>query len=118
LGNAAVRPSPGYIAGAAGNSSLVGFTKALGRESYDHGVRVVGINPGPIETERLVTMQKVQAEKELGDASRWRELPNDGPAGRAGTSEECANVVAFLASDKASWVNGVVFSVDGGGSLR
>ena len=41
-----------------------------------------------------------------------------GPGGRVGTSEECANVVAFLASDKASWVNGVVFSVDGGGALR
>jgi NAD(P)-dependent dehydrogenase (short-subunit alcohol dehydrogenase family) len=118
LGNAAVRPSPNYIAGAAGNSSLVGFTKALGRESYDHGVRVVGINPGPIETERLVTLQKVHATKKFGDDSRWREMMSGGPGGRAGTSEECANVVAFLASDKASWVNGVVFSVDGGGSLR
>lgn len=118
LGNAAVRPSPGYVAGAAGNSSLVGFTKALGRESYDRGVRVVGINPGPIETERLVTLQKVHAQRQFGDESRWRELLSDGPGGRVGTSEECANVVAFLASDKASWVNGVVFSVDGGGSLR
>ena len=118
LGNAAVRPSPNYIAGAAGNSSLVGFTRGLGRESFDHGVRVVGIHPGPIETERLVTMRKVQAEKELGDPERWQELPVEGPGGRVGTSEECANVVAFLASDKASWVNGVVFSVDGGGSLR
>jgi NAD(P)-dependent dehydrogenase (short-subunit alcohol dehydrogenase family) len=118
LGNAAVRPSPNYVAGAAGNSSLVGFTKALARESYDHGVRVVGINPGPIETERLVTLQKVHAQKQFGDESRWRELMSDGPGGRVGTSEECANVVAFLASDKASWVNGVVFSVDGGGSLR
>lgn len=117
LGNAAVRPSPNYIAGAAGNSSLVGFTRALGRESYDHGVRVVGIHPGPIETERLVTLQKVHAQKQFGDENRWRELMN-GPGGRVGTSEECANVVAFLVSDKASWVNGVVFSVDGGGSLR
>ena len=63
-------------------------------------------------------MRKVQAEKELGDASRWRETASNQPGGRAGTPEECANVVAFLASDKAAWVNGVVFSVDGGGSLR
>ena len=117
LGNAAVRPSPNYIAGAAGNSSLTGFTRALGRESYDHGVRVVGIHPGPIETERLVTLQKVHAKINLGDENRWRELMT-GPGGRVGTPEECANVVAFLASDKASWVNGVIFSVDGGGSLR
>lgn len=118
IGNAGVRPRAGYAAGSAGNAAVIGLTKALGGESLDHGVRVVGINPGPIETERLVTLRKVQAEKELGDPERWRELPVNGPGGRVGTCEECANVVAFLASDKASWVNGVVFSVDGGGSLR
>jgi len=118
IGSAGVRPSPGYVAGAVGNASLMALTKALGRESYDHGVRVVAINPGPIETDRLVTLQRYHAEQTLGDPDRWRELMKSQPGGRPGTPEECANAVAFLASPKASWINGVVLQVDGGGYLR
>jgi NAD(P)-dependent dehydrogenase (short-subunit alcohol dehydrogenase family) len=118
IGSAGVRPSPGYVAGAAGNASMMALTKALGRESYDHGVRVVAINPGPIETDRLVTLQRYHAEQKLGDPDRWRELMKSQPGGRPGTPEECANAVAFLASPKASWINGVVLQVDGGGYLR
>jgi len=118
IGSAGVRPSAGYVAGAAGNAGLMALTKALGRESYDYGVRVVAINPGPIETDRLVTLQRYRAEKQFGDPERWRELNAAGPGGRAGTPEECANAVAFLASPKASWINGVVLQVDGGGYLR
>jgi NAD(P)-dependent dehydrogenase (short-subunit alcohol dehydrogenase family) len=118
IGSAGIRPTASYVAGSVGNASLMALTKALGRESYDHGVRVVAINPGPIETDRLVTLQRYHAEKKFGDPERWREMMASGPGGRAGTSEECANVVAFLASAKASWVNGVVLQVDGGGYLR
>jgi len=118
IGSAGMRPTASYVAGSVGNASLMALTKALGRESYDHGVRVVAINPGPIETDRLVTLQRYHAEKKFGDPERWRELMASGPGGRAGTPEECANVVAFLASSKASWVNGVVLQVDGGGYLR
>jgi NAD(P)-dependent dehydrogenase (short-subunit alcohol dehydrogenase family) len=49
------RPRAAYIAGSMGNAALMQLTRALGAESLDHGVRVVGINPGPIETERLVS---------------------------------------------------------------
>jgi len=118
IGSAGIRPTASYVAGSVGNASLMALTKALGRESYDHGVRVVAINPGPIETDRLVTLQRYHAERQFGDPERWRELNAAGPGGRAGTSEECANVVAFLASPRASWVNGVVLQVDGGGYLR
>ena len=118
IGNAGVRPRAGYVAGSVGNAGLMALTTALGSESLDHGVRVVAINPGPIETERLIKLQKTAAESKFGDPERWPEMLAGQPAGRAGTAEECANVVAFLASDKASWVNGVTFSVDGGGSAR
>jgi NAD(P)-dependent dehydrogenase (short-subunit alcohol dehydrogenase family) len=118
IGSAGMRPTPSYVAGSLGNASLMALTKALGRESYDHGVRVVAINPGPIETDRLVTLQRYHAEKKFGDPDRWRELMASQPGGRAGTPAECANAVAFLASPKASWINGVVLQVDGGGYLR
>ncbi|CAK9067614.1 2-oxoglutarate-dependent dioxygenase (Ascochitine biosynthesis cluster protein 3), partial [Durusdinium trenchii] len=59
IGMAGERPRAGYIAGSMGNAALMQLTRALGAESLDHGVRVVGINPGPIETERLVSQAKI-----------------------------------------------------------
>jgi hypothetical protein len=118
IGTAGVRSTAGYVAGSVANAGLMGLTRALGAESLDYGVRVVGINPGPIETDRLVTLQRHAAERQLGDPERWRELMKALPAGRPGTPTECANAVAFLASPKASWINGVVVQVDGGGHLR
>ncbi|HUB95344.1 MAG TPA: SDR family oxidoreductase, partial [Stellaceae bacterium] len=55
----------------------------------------------------------------LGDASRWQEvLSKDRPLNRAGTPEEIADVVVFLASDRAQWVCGEVVNVDGGVLFR
>ena len=53
IGTAGVRSTAGYVAGSVGNAGLMGLTRALGGESLDYGVRVVGINPGPIETDRV-----------------------------------------------------------------
>ena len=93
---------------------LAGVTKSLGGRSIDDGIRVVAVNPGGVETERMVAIQKARAARELGDASRWREFFADKPLQRAATPEEVANVIVFLASDKASWVSGAVVPVDGG----
>jgi NAD(P)-dependent dehydrogenase (short-subunit alcohol dehydrogenase family) len=62
----------------------------------------------------MVALQRARAERELGDAARWREFFADKPLRRAATPEEIANVILFLASDKASWVSGAVVPVDGG----
>ena len=114
MGLGGERPQWNYVCGNAANVALAGVTKSLGGRSIDDGIRVVGINPGGVETERLRRIQMARAEKELGDAARWRELFADKPQGRAATPEECANVVLFLASDRASWVSGAVVPVDGG----
>ena len=118
IGNAGEHPAANYICGSVGNAGLIGLTKALGAESLDHGVRVVGISPGQIATERLERQQRIKAEQALGDGSRWREMLEHLPQSRPGTVEECANVVAFMASPCAGRVSGSILTVDGGTHLR
>ena len=114
LGIGGERPQWRYVCGNAANVALAGVTKSLGGRSIDDGIRVVAVNPGGVETERMVAIQKARAARELGDADRWREFFADKPLQRAATPEEVANVVLFLASGKASWVSGAVVPVDGG----
>lgn len=118
IGMAGERPRAGYIAGSMGNAALMQLTRALGAESLDHGVRVVGINPGPIETERFISQARINADMEFGDESRWRETHKALPGGRAGRPEEMAWLAAYLASDRASWVTGTVIMADGGQHSR
>jgi NAD(P)-dependent dehydrogenase (short-subunit alcohol dehydrogenase family) len=97
----------------------VGLTRALGGRSLDHGVRVVAVSPGAVETARWRGIHMKRAVEKFGDASRWREgLNPDQPLGRAAQPEEIANVVVFLASDRASWVCGETINVDGGRLYR
>ena len=104
---------PGYIAGATGNAALMAFTKALARGSHADGIRVVAINPGPVETKRLETMQRANAERELGDAERWREMFKTMPFGRPAKPSEIAAAVAFLASPLSGYTSGTVLTIDG-----
>jgi NAD(P)-dependent dehydrogenase (short-subunit alcohol dehydrogenase family) len=105
----------GYIAGAAGNAALMAFTRALGHGAHKDGVRVVAINPGPVATERLVTLRKTMARDRFGDESRWEEIGANGPYGRAESPEEIAGAVAFLASPRSGYTNATVLTIDGGG---
>jgi len=118
IGNAGERPSAGYIAGAIANAGLMAMTRALGAESPDYGVRVVGVNPVGTETERAVVRLRERAQKEFKDSERWRELVKEAPFGRLTTADEIANMVVFLASDRASYMSGQVVIVDGGASYR
>ena len=115
IGAAGEKFPSGYIAGAAGNAALMAFTRALGRQAPRDGLRVVGINPGPVSTDRLVMLQRDRAAKELGDPERWRELFSGMPFGRAATPEEIANAVAFLASPVSGYTSGAILTIDGGG---
>ena len=108
------RPRAGSNAGSMGNAALMQMTWALGAESIDHCVRVVGINPGPIETDRFVSQAKINADMEFGDESRWHETHKSLPGGRAGRPEEMGWLAAYLASDRASWITGTVIMADGG----
>ena len=105
---------PAYLAGATGNAALMAFTKALARGSHADGIRVVAINPGPVETKRLETMQRANAVRDLGDAERWREMFATMPFGRPAKPVEIANAVAFLASPLSGYTSGTVLTIDGG----
>lgn len=104
----------GYIAGAAGNASLMAFSRALGGRSPDYGVRVLAVNPGPVETDRQVYLAKLKAKKNWNDESRWRETFAGMPFKRPATVDECAAMVVFLASDLSSYISGTVVTIDGG----
>ena len=122
IGVAGERPRSGYIAGTSGNAALMAFTRALGAESVDRGVRVVGVNPGGIQTERAIDHYKEIAARELGDAARWPEiqakLAASRPARRTGKPEQVADLVAFLASARASHISGTIVTIDNGNSVR
>lgn len=103
-----------YIAGAAGNASLMAFTRAIGGRSIYDGVRVVGVNPGPVETDRIQTMMRQKAINEFGDENRAREYYANWPMERFATPQEIADLIVYLSSDRASYISGTVVTIDGG----
>jgi NAD(P)-dependent dehydrogenase (short-subunit alcohol dehydrogenase family) len=115
IGAAGEKFPTNYIAGAAGNASLMAFTRALGKGAPADGLRVVAINPGPVETDRLVMLRRAEAQQKFGDPERWRELTASMPFGRAASPAEIGNAVAFLASPLSGYTSGTVLTIDGGG---
>jgi len=118
LGNAGEKLDASYIAGSTANAGLMAFTRTLGGASHADGIRVVGINPGPVSTDRLVSLYKQRAESRFGDASRYQELYAGMSWGRPATPEEIAWAAAFLASERSSYTTGVVLGIDGGLAAR
>src|SRR5438309_2300686 len=102
---------------AARNSeALKVLTKSLGGRSLHHGIRVVGINPGPVQTDRIISLMKTRAKTQLGDESRYGELMKNFPQGRAAKPREIADMMAFLASDRSGYTSGVIVTIDGAAS--
>jgi 3-oxoacyl-[acyl-carrier protein] reductase len=96
-------------------STLVGWSKTLAREVARDGVTVNIVIPGRIDTGRIRFLDRARAERE-GRAleSIEAESADTIPIGRYGLPEEYADVVTFLASDRASYVTGSLVRVDGG----
>jgi len=103
-----------YIAGAMGNAGLMAFTRAIGGTSLDHGVRVLGVNPGPVLTDRVEVLGRKRAARLHGDENRWKESFAKMPHGRPATPDEIAAAVVFLASDLSSYTSGTILTIDGG----
>jgi 3-oxoacyl-[acyl-carrier protein] reductase len=117
-GNAALTRDPEYICGVAGNAALTAFSQSLGSVSPRDGIRVISVNPGPVETERLTSLMKRKALSKTGNAEDWRELMKPLAFGRACAPHEIGAMIAFLSSDLCSYNSGAIVVVDGGASAR
>ncbi|MGB3289307.1 MAG: short-chain dehydrogenase/reductase [Burkholderiaceae bacterium] len=115
IGIAGERLNPKSIGTTTANAALIAFTKALGAESVDHGVRVVGINPGLIRTDRTAGLLTPTTE---ADRTAYAALVKNLPYGRMGEPSEVADAALFLASDSAKYISGEVLSVDAGSRFR
>ncbi len=94
----------GQAAYAATKAGLIGFTKSVARELASRNIRANAVAPGFIDTDMT---------KDLPEAARQKMLENI-PLARLGTAQEVADCVAWLASEKASYVTGEVIRVNGG----
>lgn len=93
----------------ASKAAVIMFTKAVALNYADKGVRINAVCPGPINTPMLnANIPKDEMSDYL----------NANPMKRAGTTDEVANLVLFLASDKASYMTGGAYTIDGGESLK
>ena len=106
------RESGGKVTYNNAKSALISFTKSLADEVISEGIRVNSIAPGSILHESGNWKRRLEENPEKIKAF----VKDDIPAGRFGTPEEIANVAAFLASDKSSWIVGASINVDGGQS--
>jgi NAD(P)-dependent dehydrogenase (short-subunit alcohol dehydrogenase family) len=118
IGNSGENWDANYIAGSTGNAAMMAFTRALGGRSLDDGIRVVGINPGPVATDRMVKIMKRRALDWYNDESRWEELFDKYPAKRPAAPEEVADLMVYLASDRAAYITGTIITIDGGIASR
>jgi glucose 1-dehydrogenase len=104
-----VIPKPHYVPYATSKAGIEMMTKTMALELAEHNIRVNVVAPGAIETDMNQELKEDRAE--LNKVLRRI------PLRRIGTSEEVANMVEFLASDKASYITGSAFFVDGGMTL-
>jgi NAD(P)-dependent dehydrogenase (short-subunit alcohol dehydrogenase family) len=95
IGMAGENPTFEYICGSTANAGLAAFTKALGKGSHQHGIRVIGVHPPATRTDRIVHLIKATG----GDFGRMIE------------PEQVADTVVFLASPRAGQLSGVVLNL-------
>jgi 3-oxoacyl-[acyl-carrier protein] reductase len=101
---AGLRGNPGQVNYAASKAGMIGMARSLARECAVAGITVNVVAPGLIETDMTAALPDARKEAHLKEI----------PAGRAGSAEEVAATVSWLAGERAGYVTGAVIPVDGG----
>jgi NAD(P)-dependent dehydrogenase (short-subunit alcohol dehydrogenase family) len=115
VGNDGVKPAYWELTASAANAAGLAASQALAEQYGRHNIRINAINPGPVSTERwdgLVRAYARDMNLPLDEAAR-RGVGSI-PLGRICTPEEVADVAVFVASDRASFMNGASITLDGG----
>jgi 3-oxoacyl-[acyl-carrier protein] reductase len=115
IGNGGHFPTAKYIAGGAINAAILNITQALAEECGPDNVLVNGVNPTATATDRWDTLVQ-QRSKMTGETVDQIMAASAAkvPVGRIGQPDDIANMVVFLCSERASFVNGALIEVDGG----
>lgn len=114
-GNSGKQPYNWHFPGGAANAALLNFTNAFSQEVIKDNILVNAVCPGPVETRRLQKQLKSLSDiwgKPLEQSKK--EFYDECPLKRAATPEEVANLITFLASEKASYIAGTAVTIDGG----
>ena len=114
VGNDGFKPSHWELTPGAANAADQNFASAIAEQYGPHGIRVNTVNPGPVDTERWVGLEKQMAKDRGISQQEAHDLAVSSiPLGRICSAEEVANLVAFVASSRASFVNGAHIPIDG-----
>jgi NAD(P)-dependent dehydrogenase (short-subunit alcohol dehydrogenase family) len=115
IGNDGVKVSYWEIAPGAANAAGQNLTLSLASQYGKDNISFVCVNPGPVRTERWTGLVKAMArDMNMSYDEADKLAPSSIPLGRIAESEEVANLVTFLASDLAFFVNGTMIEIDGG----
>ena len=115
VGNDGLKPSYWEMTAGAANAADLNFASSLAEQYGPQGIRVNTVNPGPVDTDRWDGLEKAFARDKGVDQQTAHDLAVSSiPLGRICTPEEVANLVTFLASPRASFLNGAHIPIDGG----
>jgi NAD(P)-dependent dehydrogenase (short-subunit alcohol dehydrogenase family) len=114
VGNDGLKPSYWEMTAGIANAADINFASSLAEQYGRYGVRVNTVNPGPVNTDRWDTLEKAFARDKGVTQSEAHQLAVDSiPLGRICEPQEVANLVAFVASPRASFINGAHIPIDG-----
>jgi NAD(P)-dependent dehydrogenase (short-subunit alcohol dehydrogenase family) len=114
VGNDGLKPSYWEMTAGVANAADINFASSVAEQYGPHGVRINTVNPGPVDTDRWDTLEKAFARDKGVSQERAHELTTASiPLGRICTPAEVSALVTFLASPRASFINGAHIPVDG-----